>query len=195
MLPALLRASATFARDRARAAKRRAAMYWQSYGMAGPSRLGPAEFITEVMFDRQFRRGPRETQSRRAVRATVARQLQRGAPIEMVIPALPYKFSCPLKTRGQQPDLGDANFILGLYEIAAAIEALYAEARPDRTGPMATFTVVCDGSRFNCVVNEPDAVIATYRDALTCWLRCLQVERSVRHARDAQGRCQTGAGP
>lgn len=179
VLPAMLRASRTFARDRACAAKRRAATYWQSYGVAGPSRLGPAEFITEVMFDRQFRRGSRQTKSRQAVCAKVARQLQRGVPIEMVVPALPYKFSCPLKTRGQQPDLGEANFILGLYEIAAAIEALHAEARPDWTGPMAKFTVVCDGSRFSRVVNEPDAVIAAYHDDLTCWLRRLHLEQYV----------------
>jgi hypothetical protein len=179
ILPAMVRASRAFARDRAAAARRRAAAQWRDYGLAGPSSLGPAEFITEVMFDRQFRRGPRRTESRQALRARVARQIERGAPIEMVIPALPFKFSCPLKTRGQLPDLAEANFMLGLYEIAAAIEELYAGARPDPPAPLARFTVVCDGSRFNEVVNEPDAMIAAYRDDLTRWIRLLQLEHYV----------------
>jgi hypothetical protein len=176
LLPSLVRASEAFARDRATAAKRRAIEHCAHYGLDDSRKLGPAELITEVMFDRQFRRGPRETYSRQVLRDKVAQRIAAGSPIEMVIPALPYKISCPLKTRGQLPDLAEANFILGLYEIVAAIETLYREARPDLGGSLARFTVICDGSRFNALVNEPEAVVEDYRRALGRWIAQLGLE-------------------
>lgn len=176
LIPALLRASEAFARNRALAAKRRAVANRTRYGIDETRKLGPAEFVTELMFDRQFRRAPRETCSRHVLRSKVAQRMAEGAPIEMVIPALPYKFSCPLKTRGQQPDLAEVNFLLGLYEIAAAIEELYREARRDVTGAMAKFTVVSDGSRFNGLVNEPDSIVEMYQRDLTRWIRRLGLE-------------------
>jgi hypothetical protein len=179
LIPVLLRASEAFARNRALAAKRRAVANRTRYGVDDPRNVGLAEFITEVMFDRQFRRSPRETCSRQVLRGKVAQRIADGAPIEMVIPALPYKFSCPLKTRGQLPDLAEANFLLGLYEIAAAIEALYREARHDLTGSMARFTVISDGSRFNRLVNEPDSIVETYRQNLTRWISWLHLDAYV----------------
>lgn len=176
LLPGLLRTSKAFARNRVNAARRRAVGNSARYGLDSPRNLGLAELITEVMFDRQFRRGPRQTCSRLALCGKVARQIATGSPIEMVIPALPYKLSCPLKTRGQLPDLAEVNFILGLYEIVAAIEVLYGEARPDLQGPMAKFTVISDGSRFNRLVNEPDAVVEAYRGELARWVRRLQLD-------------------
>ncbi|GMT99604.1 hypothetical protein KH5H1_37240 [Corallococcus caeni] len=176
LLPSLVRASEAFARDRANAAKRRALEHCVRFGLDDPGKLGPAELITEVMFDRQFRRGPRETCSRDVIRNKVTQRIAMGAPIDMVIPALPYKFSCPLKTRGQLPDLAEANFLLGLYEIVVSIEVLYREARPDLEGPLARFTVICDGSRFNALVNEPETVVELYRRALAGWIRRLGLD-------------------
>lgn len=176
LLPALVRASALFARERAAAARRRAVDRHASYGVRDPHGLGPAEFITEVMFDRQFRRGPRETCARHVLRDRIAQRIAAGAPIEMAIPALPYKFSCPLKTRGQRPDLSEANFLLALYEIAAAVEVLYREARSDLPGALARFTVISDGNRFNLLVNEPDAVVDAYRGGLADWRQRLQLD-------------------
>jgi hypothetical protein len=164
-----LRVAEAFGRDRASAAKRRALSYSDSYAV-DPRRLGPAEFITEVMFDRQFRSSPRESCSRQEVRRQVARRIAAGAPIEMMIPALPYKFSCPLKTRGQSPDLAEVNFIIGLYEIVVAVETLYREAQPDMRGPLAKFTVISDGSRFNVLTNEPGSVIESYQRDLGRWI-------------------------
>ena len=115
LLPALLRASRRFARERAAAAKARAADHLAEYGLADAAGLGAAEFVTELMFDRQFRGGRRETCSRRDIRAKVAERIAAGSPIGLAIAALPYKFSSPLKTRGQLPDLCEVNFILGLY--------------------------------------------------------------------------------
>lgn len=176
LLPSLRRASDVFAAERASAARRRAVENCARYGLDDPRKLGPAEFITEVMFDRQFRRGPRETCSRQHVRCTVAQRIAAGVPIDMVIPALPYKLSCPLKARGHRPDLAEANFMLGLYEIAAAVEMLYREACPEGPAPMARFTVVSDGSRFNRLVNEPDAVVEAYQKDLHEWIARLHLD-------------------
>ncbi len=175
LLPSLRRAADMFARDRASAAKRRALNNCASYGLKDPRKLGSAEFITEVMFDRQFRRGPRETCSRAALRSRVAERIAAGAPIQMAIPALPYKLSSPLKNRGQLPDLAEANFLLGLYEIAAAVEVLYREASPRHSGPMASFTVISDGSRFNKLLNESELVLEAYRNELTQWVSRLHL--------------------
>jgi hypothetical protein len=175
LLSTLRRASDLFAQERAVAAKRRAVENCARYGLNDASRLGPAEFITEVVFDRQFRRGPRETCSREAICGKVAQRIAKGAPIEMVIPALPFKLSCPLKTRGPRPDLAEVNFMLELYEIAAAVEVLYREAYPERLSPMARFTVVSDGQRFNRLVNESDAMVEAYRSDLIRWIARLQL--------------------
>jgi len=169
LLPDLLRAAGAFAHDRASAAKGRALRNSASYP-AGPSQLGPAEFITEVMFDRQFRNGSRETCSRQDVWRRVAQRIAMGAPIEMAIAALPYKFGCPLKTRGQSPDLAEVNFIIGLYEIVATVEALYREACPNVPGPLARFTVISDGTRFNALTNEPGSVVEAYQRDLVRWI-------------------------
>jgi hypothetical protein len=179
LLPTLRNAADAFAHDRAQAAKRRAAENVGRYEVDAPAKLGAAEFITEVMFDRQFRRGSRETCSRQEVHSKVALRIAAGAKIEMVVPALPYKISCPLKTRGRLPDLAEANFLLGLYEIVAAVETLYREARPDLPAPIAHFTVVSDGGRFSQVVNESDDVAQAYQHELTKWIERLRLEEYI----------------
>src|SRR6185369_574762 len=156
LLSSLRCASDSFARERAAAAKRRAADNYKRYGLDDPRQVGTAECITELVFDRQFRRGSRETCSRVVIRAKVAQRIAQGRPIDMVIPALPFKLSCPLKARGPLPDLAEVNFMLGLYEIAAAIDMIYRDACQGLTGALARFTVVSDGNRFNRVVNEFD---------------------------------------
>jgi Pyoverdine/dityrosine biosynthesis protein len=179
LIPALVGAAGRFARDRANAARARAVERHASYGLSDPREVGTAEFITEVMFDRQFRRAPRETCSRHEVCLDVARRISTGSPVEMVIPALPYKFSSPLKTRGQAPDLAEVNFLLELYEIVAAVELLYRECSSDRWGPLAKFIVICDGSRFGTLINEPQTVLKSYRYTLEGWIERLGLGRYV----------------
>jgi hypothetical protein len=163
LIPDILSACNDFCLARAVAAKSRAKTNYRKYGLSDPRDVGTVEYITEVMFDQQYLRGPRESCSREQLRDKVSERVHAGAPIEMVIPALPLKFFSPLKTRGRLPDLGELNFIFGLYEIAATIELIYRQARPGFTGTLARFTVVSDGSRFNRLINEPDSVVETYR--------------------------------
>ena len=179
LIPSILSACNTFCRGRAAAAKIRARANYRKYGLNNPGEVGFPQFITEVMFDRQYLRGPRETCSRELLSSKVNERIEAGAPIEMLIPALPYKFSSPLKTRGRLPDLGEVNFILGLYEIAATIELIYREARPDLPIPLAEFTVVSDGSRFNKLLDEPESVLEAYRMNLCLWIKRLELEKYI----------------
>jgi hypothetical protein len=179
LIPSMLSACNTFCRDRALAAKHRARENYRKYGLDDPCKVGIAQFITEVMFDRQYLRGSRGTCSRELLCSKVKERIEAGFPIEMVIPALPFKISSPLKTRGGLPDLAELNFILGLYEIAATIESVYREARPDLRGRLAGFTVVSDGSRFNKLVNESDSAIYSYRTHVDLWIKRLRVERYI----------------
>ena len=174
LLPALRRASLDFGESRARAAERRARM-----GQQRPDREAEVnESITEVIFDRQFRKGPCSL-SRERVRAHVARCVASGRPLEMVIPALPYKLSSPLKSRGPQPDLSEAGFMLELFEITTAVDRLYRQVAPGASGPLAKFTVVCDGSRFRRIVNESDEVVHQYKEALRELIGALGLEEHI----------------
>jgi hypothetical protein len=176
LIPAMLCACDVFCRDRVQAAAARAREQFRAYGLDHPREVGFVHCITEVMFDRQYQRGPRETCSRTLLCTKVAEHFRAGRPIEMVIPALPFKFSSPLRTRGQLPDLAEVNFLLELYEIAATIERIYRAGRPDLPGRLAGFTVVSDGSRFNRIVRQPDSDVDLYRASLELWVRRLGLE-------------------
>ncbi len=173
LIPGIVSACNAFCRERAVSAKHRARENYRRYGLNDPGEVGPAQFITEVMFDRQYLRGPRETCSRELLCSKVKKQIEAGSPIEMVISALPFKISSPLKTRGRLPDLAEVNFMLALYEIAATIELVYKEARPDLRERLVGFTIVSDGSRFNKLVGEPDSVIEEYLARLRLWIEIL----------------------
>lgn len=163
LIPAVMNACNAFSRERALAAKRRARENCRKYGLHDPGDVGLAQFITEVMFDRQYLRGPRECCSRELICNRVKHEIEKGSSIEMVIPALPFKISSPLKTRGQLPDLAEVNFILELYEVASTVELLYKEVRPDLLRRLARFTVISDGSRFSNLVGEGNNVVEHYR--------------------------------
>jgi hypothetical protein len=179
LIPGIIGNCERFCQERAVAAKHRARANHAKYGLSRPSEVGLAHFITEVMFDRQFLRGPRETCSRESVCAKVQERVDECAPIEMVLPALPFKFSTPLKTRGRLPDLGDVNFLIGLYEVVRTVELIYREGRPDLQAPLVRFVIVSDGSRFNRLVNEPDGVIEEYRSRLNTWIRACNLQEYI----------------
>lgn len=179
LIPALREACDVFSGHRAAAARSRARDNYQDYGLADPREVGTAQVITEVMFDRQYRAEPLRSCSRELLCGTVAERVEAGSPIEMVVPALPFKFSSPLKTRGPLPDLAELNFILGLNEIVSTVEQIYRAARPDLQGPLARFTVVSDGSRYNKLVNEPDSVVERYRNRLGVWVERLRLDEHI----------------
>jgi hypothetical protein len=179
LLPGLLAASSRFAEARARAASVRARANFRKYGLDSPARVGTAQIITEVMFDPEFVRGSRELCSREWVCRRISERVREEEPIDLAIPALPFKFSSPLKTRGGLPDLAEVNFILELYEIVASIELLYRQARPHLEGRLARFTVISDGSRFREVVHEPAETIDRYLAHLRLWIARLGLEECI----------------
>src|SRR5438477_10285020 len=64
LIPSMLSACNAFCRVRAATAKHRARANYQKYGLREPRQAGTAQFITEVMFDREYLRGPKESCSR-----------------------------------------------------------------------------------------------------------------------------------
>jgi len=173
LVPALILACERFASERAEAAIEAAARHFRDYGLNSPLDIGLEHWITEVMFDRQYRRRNRQTCSRLEISRNVRERIERGAPIDMAIPALPFKFLSPLKARGELPDLAEVNFILGLYEIITSIHLIYGRYRPELRGPLARFTVVSDGGRFGHLVRVPAIAIDTYRAHLQRWIDIL----------------------
>ncbi len=179
LLPTLLCSSRRFAEQRAQLAGPRARLYFQKHGVARPQDIRVEHEIAEAVFDKQYLRGPRETCSRQAISSKVRLLIEQGQPIRMVIPALPFKFSSPLKTRGHGPDLGEINFLLSLVEIAWTVEILYKKGRGSPPGPLAQFIVVSDGSRFASFVGEPTDRLDKYQEMVQDWVRRLGLENYV----------------
>jgi len=180
LIPTLLNASRAFCREHLAEIKARARENFADYGLSSPDDVGTANFIAEVMFDRNYSKESARYYSRRLLASELAPRIRAGMPIRMVIPALPFKISSPLKSRGQLPDLAEVNFLLLLYEIVLTVELLYREARPDILGRLAGFAVVSDGSRFSALVGERESVVRNYRRQLLCWIERLGIADSIR---------------
>ncbi|MBA2649384.1 MAG: L-tyrosine/L-tryptophan isonitrile synthase family protein [Legionella sp.] len=169
LIPILLESSNNFIKERVIAAKIRARENFRSYGLDSPNCVRVEHFISEVMFDRQFLKGSKSNFSKLKLCETITTLIHQELPIAMVIPALPYKSSSPIKTRGVLPDLAEVNFLLSLYEIIKTIDTLYREYKPiNYIGSI--FKVICDGSRFNKFLNEPDEIIHLYQKKIYFWI-------------------------
>lgn len=175
LLPSLIATSEQFIVKRASAAKIRARKNFIEYGFSAEEQVGLSEIITEVMFDRQFLKGPKSNCSRLILSKKIKALVEKQEPIKMVIPALPYKSSSPLKSRGTMPDLSEINFLLGLAEIVKTIILIYQEEMPTSNKTMAKFTVISDGSRFNAFLNESNETIKAYQDQLRWWVDKLNI--------------------
>lgn len=173
LLPHLQKASDKFILDRVDAAKIRAIKNFKDYGLTSPLEIGLVEKLTEVMFDRQFLKGRKSNCSRSILAEKIKDRVSQKKPINMIIPALPYKSSSPVKTKGDLPDLSEVNFLLELTEIAKVIDCIYQEEVPSTNHVMASFTIVCDGSRFNNFLNETEEKIIMYQIALQDWIKKL----------------------
>ncbi len=178
LIPILLEASDKFILLRAKAAKTRAKKNFKKFGLSSEHEVGLAEIITEVMFDRQFLKGPKENISRLSLHKKIKYLIAQKMPIKMVILALPYKASSPLKCKGSWPDLAELNFLLDIYEIAKVIDYHYRQFF-DLKLPMASFSIVSDGSRFNHIMNENNEMIADYQKSLKWWIKHLAIENYV----------------
>lgn len=171
----LLAASDKFIAERVAAVEKRAQKNFKGYGLSSPENIGISEMITEVMFDRQFLKGPKSNCSRVILLEQIRTLIQNKKPILMVILALPYKATSPLKCRGPAPDLAEVNFLLSIAEIAKIIDRLYRTKDDVAENAMAAFTVICDGSRFNTFLNEDIEIIEDYQHQLQGWIEKLGI--------------------
>ncbi len=180
LLPILKFACAAYCQRRVATARRRAREQFRDYGHNSPDEIGASEFITEAILDKEFSRNASRYNEKVALNHRLRSLIQNRQPIRMVIPALPFKIPSPLKARGSLPDLGEANFLLSLYEIARVVESLYEAEVPDRSPRLASFTVVSDGLRFNEAVNKSSDEVNRYQAALTDWVKRLGLEAYIR---------------
>jgi len=180
LLPLLKETSVRFAIQRAEAARGRAGKNFQLFNLGNAREISPADVLAEVMYDRQFSRATNETVSRAALAKKVAILMELREPIQMVIPALPYKCSTPLKCRGRDPDFSEVGFLLFLFEIAKTVDLIYRSAVPDCKQCMAYFTVISDGRRFNDFLFEPEEHIFRYQKSLAEWISVLSIADYVR---------------
>ena len=166
LIPAILNSSRQFVEGRVSAITTRARKNFAQYGLASAGDIGACETIAETMFDRQLVKGPKANYSRLFLAEQVSARVAQVKPIRMIIPSLPYKSDSPIKSRSRRPDLSELGFILGLAEIAQIIDGIYRQIAPDVEGPLATFTIISDGRRFNEFLNEPNDVISDYQSNL-----------------------------
>lgn len=179
LIPSLIAASERFILERVSAAKIRARKNFKEYGFSNADELGLVEFITEVMFDRQFLKSPKKNCSRLYLAKKIKVFVEKQEVIKLVIPALPYKISSPLKARGTLPDLSEINFLLGLAEIVKTMSLIYKEKIITTNQALAKFTVISDGSRFNAFLNEPQEAIKAYQEKLRWWLCKLNLSNNI----------------
>ncbi|MDP5278773.1 L-tyrosine/L-tryptophan isonitrile synthase family protein [Sphingomonas sp. DG1-23] len=179
IVPNLLRTAEDFSAARAALAKIRAAEKFGEYGLAKASELGAANFIAELMFDRNYSQNAGKYFSRRSLANQISERIAAGEAITLAIPALPFKLPSPLKARGSSPDLAEVNFLLQLFEIAYGIDLLYREAQPQIPHACARFTVVSDGRRFNALVGQPDDAVTRYGEQIRWWIDRLGISEYV----------------
>ncbi|WP_183085078.1 L-tyrosine/L-tryptophan isonitrile synthase family protein [Trinickia fusca] len=180
LIPILMGASSRFCEERANAARTRALTRWQEYGHASANTLGVSESITEAILDKEFSRSGARYNEKPLLNQYIKAMIQERLPINMAIPALPFKIPSPLKSRGPLPDLGEVSFLLSLYEIAKTVDLIYRTEWQDHAGPLARFTVVADGFRFNEAVNKSRTEIALYQQELSRWTTLLGLDDYIR---------------
>lgn len=105
------------------------------------------------------RGGTADAASMRALhRPVIQAMIDRGAPIQIVLPAFPAKAPNPKKVLGKLPDMAEWLALNGLVELLDEIRAVYA--------PGAELVVCSDGGVFADLVGVGDADVRAYRAAL-----------------------------
>lgn len=174
ILPILIESSNSFISSRTNSAESRARKYFREYMLNTQHELSVEHIISELMLDQQFYKGSKKNISRHKLSLKVKGLIEQRKPINLIIPALPFKSSCPLKCRGPNPDLSEVSFLLGLSEVAKSIDTIYKKyINTDKN--MSKFSVICDGKRFNKELNEASNNINNYQNSLRLWVNKLNI--------------------
>ncbi len=180
LMPIITRVSREFIASRVGVIKQRAKKNFALYNLQNSDEVGVSQTIAEVMFDRQFLKGLKVNCSRILLANQIERLTDKQIDIKMVIPALPYKVTSPVKCKSEDPDLGEVIYLIRLAEIAQIIDNIYHAFVPNLLGEKASFTVVSDGLRFNQIVNEPSDVVQRYQERLKTWIMKLKLSSYVK---------------
>ncbi|WP_319773588.1 L-tyrosine/L-tryptophan isonitrile synthase family protein [Breoghania sp.] len=104
-----------------------------------------------------------EADGKAALAATLQPFVEKGEPIELVLPGFPFKsLNFHAKTSGPKPDFGEVLALRRLEEMCAALDAVY--------GHGVRLTIVSDGTTYNDIIGVSDADRQAYNDAVrTLW--------------------------
>lgn len=179
IIPAICSASEKFITNRIEASLKRSQSNFSHYGRKNNLEITTADRIAEVMFDRQFLKGPKYYYNRMQLSQEIQKLIDNKQTITMVIVALPFKSASPIKCRGALPDLAEVDFLLNLYEITQVITKLYQSSCDVDLDSYAKIIIISDGLRFNQIVNYPYKKLKLYQDQLIKWIKKLNIEKHI----------------
>ena len=134
------------------------------------------DIIKEIICERQFSRGARSTCNWDKCTSVIKQGIARNENIECIIVGLPFKMPTILKCSSTEADMGEASFLLQLYEFCKVSEFLIRRFIESKWEGNVTFRVISDAIRFMDIVNISQVAIDDYRNSLGEWIKLLKIE-------------------
>ena len=142
------------------------------YGISDANKVGAAEIITEALLDAWFRKGPLDNSNKLHIRNQVAKSLESGENIKLVVPLLPNKVDTPLKTRGAITCMAEIGLLNRLAEITGVIDKIIADYQPN-SDAKSEFLILADGHRFQSALNVGEDKVQEYQNSIKWWIDTL----------------------
>ena len=111
------------------------------------------DIIKEIICERQFSRGARSTCNWDKCTSVIKQGIARNENIECIIVGLPFKMPTILKCSSTEADMGEASFLLQLYEFCKVSEFLIRRFIESKWEGNVTFRVISDAIRFMDIVS------------------------------------------
>lgn len=137
------------------------------------------DVFEEIICERQFTRGARNTCNWNRCTNLLEEALESNNDIRCIIVGLPFKMPTILKCNSTKADLGEASFLLQLYEFCKVSEYIIKQyLQPEWQGYM-RFKVITDAKRFMNIVNIDQDAVNAYKASLEVWIDLLGIRQYV----------------
>ncbi|MCB4398422.1 L-tyrosine/L-tryptophan isonitrile synthase family protein [Synechococcus sp. MU1625] len=134
------------------------------------------DIIKEIICERQFTRGARSTCNWNKCTSVIRYGIAKNENIECIIVGLPFKMPSILKCSSTEADMGEASFLLQLYEFCKVSEFIIRRFIESEWKGKVTFRVISDAIRFMDIVNISKVAIDDYRNSLGEWIKLLKIQ-------------------